>query len=204
MIKRYLFIGLLIISAAAILVSLKGQVTGMVVQEENLLLGYCPSMESKAREISGLNQGIEILPQESTADVLNSLKTGEIDLALVGRIAKASELQDATQRRIGSGYTLIREKKMFILKEELELMVVHTALDSDIAESLLPGSEIIYHGSVEEAIQRGIGQAVLISWDNFREEMELLVVMDGKLKAKEFRIPVLYSLNYDLGQITTR
>lgn len=181
---------------------ISNNITGMAVHNEEIMLGYCPSMEPEAIKISKLNKNIKIIRKESTIDALNSLKKGEIDIALTGRIAKESEF-NGKKRIIGSGYTLAGNTKKIVQKDELKSLKVHTALKKETANQLLPESEITYHDSFENAILQGINDAVLIDWENYTGAMEIIIVMNGESKAKEFRIPVLYSLNQDIGKIKT-
>ena len=199
--KKYLFIGLGIILIIASIIFIRGNITGMAVQEDKIILGYCPSMESTAQAISKENPNVEIIRKDSTINVLESLRSNEIDVALVGRIAKASELSDNKQRMLSSGYTLVSNTKRFIQKTELKSLTIHTSLNHDLAENILPESNIIYYDTIGEAIMQGMNQVILIDWKDYRDNMELVVVMDEELKDLTFRVPILYSIDYDLNNL---
>lgn len=199
--KKYLFVGLGITFIIASIIFIRGNITEMAIQENKILLGYCPSMESTAQAISKQNHNIDIIRKDSTINILESLKSNEIDVALVGRIAKASELPDNNQRMLSPGYTLVSNTKKFIQKTELKSLTVHTSLNQDIAENILPESNIFYYDTLGETIVQGMNHAVLIDWKDYRDHMELVVVMDGELKDLTFRVPILYSIDYNLNNL---
>jgi hypothetical protein len=165
------------------------------------LLAYCPTMEPVAMRIFGLNENIALKRMDSTAEIMFDLSNGAVDIALVGRLATSLEKGSAQELVIGTGYTLIGRQKIFISRSSLASAIVHTSVSDITAKELLPGSDIIFYDSLDEAVSNGISDAVLISWDDFKEGYNLIVVMDGVHKAPEFRIPVLYSINYNLSKL---
>jgi hypothetical protein len=213
--KKFSLIGVVVIAMVVLLVIIfsknpeKIKSTGDVIFDNKMLdetklddklkLGYCPSMSEEAIKIDELNDNIQLVPKSNTAEVLNSLNNGDIDIALVGRIAAQSEVYNATEKRLDEGYTLVTSVKKFIQKNEISSLRVHTYLDRVIADELLTGADIIYYSDFKRAIGEGLNDVVLIDWDDYSENMNLLVVMDGELKAREFRIPILYSIYYDLN-----
>jgi hypothetical protein len=201
--KKYIFsgLGLVFIVASVFLIH---NIIGTPVQEEGMLLGYCPSMERTAQAISKYNPDVSLVRKDSTIDVLESLKGSKIDVALVGRIAKSLELPDSKQRILSPGYTLVGNRKRFLQREELRMLTVHTSLDKAVAQEILPESKLVYHDTLEDALREGMDQGVLIAWDDYRDSMELIVVMDGELKDLAFRIPVLYSNGHDLNEIRVK
>lgn len=170
------------------------------IQQEKILLGYCPTMKENAEQISKENNQIILIEKSSSAHALYDLNNGKIDIALVGRTAKNSEIQNAKEKVLGSGYTLISTEKKYIEQAELPNIRVHTALEEKIVRKILPNTELLFYNSQQEAELNGLKEAVLINWIDFKEKHELIVVMDGTDKVKEFRIPVLYSLNHDLTE----
>lgn len=165
-----------------------------------LILAYCPTMEPIAQEIAKENERIELMRKGSTLDVIASLEKQETDIALVGRIAKAHETQ-ADHRLLGSGHTLVSKQKKFMQRHDLDTIIVHTSVAPEAAEALLPETEITYHPTLEEALKAGLKGTVLIDWRDFRDDMELVVIMEGDNKATEFRLPVLYSHAFDLASL---
>jgi hypothetical protein len=166
---------------------------------KNIILTYCPTMEPIAQRIAGINSNIILAKKGSASEVFKSLRSGEVELGLVGRLAKYSELQPAYVKQLGEGHTLVSSSKKFVDRRKLTGMEVHTALDRDIVESYIQDSQIIYYTSSEEAVFNGLAEAVLIDWEDYEDSMELVVVMDSGGKAEEFRLPVLYSMDYDLA-----
>jgi hypothetical protein len=158
---------------------------------EPLKLGYCPTMEPLAERIAATNAHIVLDKKSSAADALQALQLGELHMALVGRLAKAEEKGQAQERVLGGGYTLVGDSKRFIQHSELSSMAIHTWISPELAQALLPDSIIIPLDSPEPPE----GRTLLISWADFSDEHELVVVMNEGKKAEEFRIPVLYSHN---------
>jgi hypothetical protein len=171
------------------------------VNEKNILtLGYCPTMKEYAENIALNNPNIKILEIPSSELIFIGLEEGNLDIGLTGRLAKSTELNNPERIYLETGYTLITSTKRFIDKTDLKQIRVHTALKQGIAEELLPENTIIYYNNYNEALA-GINEAVLINWEDFKDNYELLVVMDGNIKVKDFRIPVLYSINYNLSRL---
>jgi hypothetical protein len=171
------------------------------INETNILtLGYCPTMKEYAENIVLNNPNIKILEVPSSELVFIGLKERNLDIGLTGRLAKSTELNNPEEIYLETGYTLITRIKSFIDKKDLKQIIIHTALKQDIAEKLLPENTIIYYNNYNEALT-GINEAVLINWKDFKDNYELLVVMDGNIKVKDFRIPVLYSINNNLSKL---
>jgi hypothetical protein len=171
------------------------------INETNILtLGYCPTMKEYAENIVLNNPNIKILEVPSSELVFIGLKERNLDIGLTGRLAKSTELNNPEEIYLKTGYTLITKIKSFIDKKDLKQIIIHTALKQDIAEKLLPENTIIYYNNYNEALT-GINEAVLINWKDFKDNYELLVVMDGNIKVKDFRIPVLYSINNNLSKL---
>jgi hypothetical protein len=168
--------------------------------EQNLImLGYCPTMQPIAEKIAKDNTNVILVVQPSSAQALQALKNAELDIALIGRIAKQSEIQSVNERMLGQGYTLVTDTKKFIQENELANIKVHTAIEENIAKQILPDSELFFYSTTQEAINQGLHQAVLIDWIDYEDEFELLVIMKGMQKHEDFRIPVLYSKDYNLS-----
>ena len=163
-------------------------------------LGYCPTMTDVAKRVASVDKTIVLVGKSSSLEALDDLNRGEIDIALIGRLAKSSEIS-AKERILGKGHTLVGHDKKFIPRSGLDGLTVHTAVDADIARSLLPDSAIIFYNDTKTALREGMMDAALIDWDHFEDDYELIVVMDGVKKAEEFRIPVLYSKDINLEEM---
>ena len=183
---------LLILGAMVVLILLLGRNITTNATYKEIILGYCPTMQENAEEISVANNNVVLVKQASTSDALMSLKKGSVDAVLIGRLAKQSEIENVNELALKNGYTLITNEKRFIQKSELQKIRIHTSLNKNIAEQILPDIDVVYYQSTEEAVSKGLIEAVLIDWRDFKDNYELLVIMDGNNKVKEFRIPVLY------------
>ncbi len=177
----------------ALLTAESHAVTGHI-NSEDIRLGFCPTMEKYAQQIKEAKPGIELIRFGSASGALNALGNGRVDMALIGRVAKSSEIRADTQHmRLSSGYTLVSKERAYVEFRELGKMNIHTALSEDEAEGIIPhGTRIIYYKSLREAFENGSGEAVLISWDDYRDEYGLVVVMENGKKAESFRSPVIY------------
>jgi len=192
--KQYIYVKILFIFLCVSSLGFVGCGHDLSSASEEIRLAYCPTMESFANDLQQKNPHLILVKTVSSADALSLLAQGDVTVVLIGRLAKEEELQtDIHQKILGGGYTLISKEKSFIDLSELSSITVHTAVKQSIAEGLLPFTPIEYYSSTTEAVSEGLTDAVLIHWDEFRDEYALLVVLDGQLKAEQFRIPVLYS-----------
>lgn len=178
----------------------KGGITGDATVQQ-VSVGYCPTMKLIAEKIANNNQDIVLVQQASSAKALQELNNQNIDIALIGRLAKQDEIGSVNEKMLGTGYTLVTNTKRFIQENDLSKIKVHTTIAKDIAKGILPESEIAFYSTMQEAITNGLSEAVLIDWNDYKDEYELLVVMNGAQKVERFRIPVLYSNNYDFEKL---
>jgi hypothetical protein len=164
---------------------------GITVQDK-ISIAYCPTMQ---RYIHKLDKSkYTLMPATSSYDALLLLASGQTDVALIGRRARSDEKSPGTQELLlAEGYTLVRSEFRSIQRAELSEITIHTALNEDLVNSLIPEArDVKLYESQEEAFLNGYDEAVLISWADFRDEHELLIPMDGSLKAWQFRSPNLY------------
>lgn len=165
-------------------------------------IGYCPTMSVYASQLDA--EGYELVLLPSSAVVLEKLSNQEIDLALIGRRAKSFEKNSLWQElMIDPGYTLISAQNQVISESDLKKYTIHTALNEETAKSLLPlETELVLYDTMFESVEYGLSetaggnlkQAVLIAWEDYREDYNLLVPMQGEQKAIQFRTPILYYL----------
>lgn len=171
------------------------------LKEETIKIGYCPSMKSIAEKTSIENSNIILIEKSNSAHALQDLNKGEIDIILIGRLAKEHEKTDMTEKILRYGYVLVTDRKQAITINQLLLLTVHTALDKEMAEEILPNVNIVYHNSTTQAISNDFNEGVLINWDEFIDDYELLLVYNGNVKLEKLTLPTLYSTNYDLEKI---
>lgn len=189
----------ILILIAIFLVSLflitKPFLTGKTIiqNEEKIKLGYCPTMEEDAMILAG-EENYELIKFNSASETLLSLKEEKINKALIGRKAKQSELNSKINEKIlESGYTLTTNKKSFIEYSQLQDLEIYTYLSKEITENLIPSSSKIIYSSKEEAVDKVLkGEAVLVSWKDWQDNFELVVIMDENQKVKKFRGVFLY------------
>jgi hypothetical protein len=198
---------LLVVFSILVLKILNDSITGDFA-ETKIKLGYCPTMKNYSEQIAKKNtdKNIILIETRSSSDALYDLMNNKIDVAIIGRIAKQEEYKNnenkiANEKILGKGYTLVSNDKKFIQKYDLDKIRIHTSINESVARNLLPKSDITFHATTEDAIKKGISDAVLIDWKEYKEEFELVVIMDGINKEPSFRIPVIYSFKDDFYNI---
>ncbi len=183
------------ITLISILLITKPSLTGNVIlqNEQKIKLGYCPTMKEKAISLSE-KENYKLIRLGSASEVLSALNNHQIDKALIGRKAKKYEIsKDVKETILESGYTLVSNNKKFIDYSQLPYLEIYTYLSEDIAENLISHNSKIIYLSKQEAINKILqGKIVLISWEDWRDDFELIVAIDGNEKIKDFRGVVLY------------
>ncbi|RLA80710.1 MAG: hypothetical protein DRG33_01930 [Deltaproteobacteria bacterium] len=171
--------------------------------EKRIRLGFCPTMEKYAQQIGILDENIGLFLFGSAAGALKALNYDDIDIVFIGRIAKKNEIRANTKEiRLGEGCTLISDQKRLIDYQNLANMNIHTALYEKEAKNIISdNANIIYYKTLQEAIDNGIHEAVLINWNDYKDEYELLIPTENGGKVELFRTPVLYFNNLDENYI---
>jgi hypothetical protein len=163
---------------------------------ETFILGFCPTMEEYAQEISLKNDNIEIKKYLSTIDVLNDLNKNKIDIALVGRVAKQNELKiEYNELRLRNGFTLVSSKKKMIYYNQLGELKIHTYIDKQKVDDFLGEDyDVVFYDNIEQLNSVNFQEVFLIDWKDYNDNYELLIPVDeNNKKIEKFRIPVLYS-----------
>ncbi len=157
-------------------------------------LGLCPTMIPHGVHLAQNAESLSILVYPSSAYVIHALKNGEIDIGLVGRIARESEsISDANELRLRDGYTLVSNERSEIEYSQLLSAEIHTYLNPSEVSGFIPEAEnIIYHDSIESAFDSAQGNPILISWEDYQDSFELVVPMQENERVDKFRIPTLY------------
>jgi hypothetical protein len=164
------------------------------------IIGYCPTMERYA--IYFEEKGFEIKKYNSSQEVISELKKNNIDIALIGRIAKKEELNQEGCFLECSKYTLISNKKEFIFYNDIFNREIHTYLKKETVSEILKGHEnIIYHKDLDSAT-KDLSKTILIEWKDYKDEYELVIPLNilGE-KIETFRVPILYTNQYFLKMI---
>ncbi len=196
--KKQIIIAIItVIVLISIFLIIKSSLTGFAVysedSDEKIKLGYCPTMREEAISVSK-KEDYELVKFGYAIDVLSALKNKQIDKALIGRKAKLKEMNKDTREKIlKAGYTLVSKQGGFIDFSQLANYAIYTSLPESIAESLAPKDSRIIYLTKEETIKKiNEGRIVLISWEDWQDDFELVVVMNGNEKARNFRGVFLY------------
>ena len=165
------------------------------LKEEQGVLGYCPTQREDALSFAEKNN-LETVLLGSTGEALFALNSGEVDFAMVGRKAEKGEInKNIDSVSLREGYTLVHREGEIINAQSLRFFEINTHLkEEDIINIPLFGAEINYYKSKEEVVDatKKAGQAALISWSDWEDDFNLLIVMDGRKKVKAFRGNFLY------------
>jgi len=163
-------------------------------------LGYCPTMESLAKDIEEKNNNIRVYEYQDASQVLNNLKIKKIDVALVGRLSKDYEVsKDVKERRLDSGLTFVSSSKTFLDLSQIPLYKIHTYLSPEDISNYVSLENVVFYDSLKDiSLENNL---VLIDWNDFKEEHELVVILDKDVKVKKYRLPVFYSNYKDLNSI---
>jgi hypothetical protein len=160
-------------------------------EEQNLVLGYCKTFERYALALAEENN-LDVVKFGSSFEVLANLESGNIDYAVIGRRAYSSEISEEILEipLEEYGWTLVSSEKGFLEYSELENLEIHTYLNEDeVLEFFSFEPNIVFHENIENALQ---GDLVLIHWEDFRDDFELVVPLVGDAKVEKFRNPMLY------------
>ncbi len=160
----------------------------------SIKIAYCPTMEVFMNALSDM-EGLEIIPVSSAGQALFLLKSGTVDAVIIGRRAKRQELGDDTRfLRIKGGYTLVYRQKTGIPVESLKDIEVLTYIDDEKISHISGFFGAVKHlNSLDECLKYGLEIPVVIDWDDYRDDFELLIPVNERgEKVPEFRAPVLY------------
>ncbi len=170
------------------------------------VLGFCPTMEPYAIEIAQKIPDVEIKTFPSAFSVLSSLRSGGIDVGLIGRKARQAErLPEFKEKRIKDGWTLIAATPSFIDYKDLSKEAVHTYFKKDRVKAFLsPETKIIYYETKEAAFRGGFGGVILADWSDVPNDFALLIPVEDGKKVPRFRAPFLYSNNGEVLETITQ
>lgn len=183
--KNILIIFVLVVVSLLFFV-IKPVFTGEVISKEKMRLGYCPTMQEEAISLSQ-KKDYELVKLSSASEVLYALNNNQVDKGLIGRKAKLNEINsNIKETTLKSGYTLVSKNKGFIESSQLPFLDIYTYLEEDFN---FPVNKI----SKEEVLGNiDAGKIALISWKDWNDNFELIVVMNGNEKVKDFRGVFLY------------
>lgn len=189
--KRKIVIFILLLFLILFLIINNNKESNVILEKK--YLGYCPTMKEYAINLSKENN-YSLIEFENAAQVLENLNNKKIDFGLIGRKAKNIEInEDISLEILKSGYTLINKDRNFIDVSNISNIEVFTYLsDKDVLNNF-NYLNIIYFDQFQEIYDLlKEDKVILISWDDWENDFELLVVYDGNLKFKDFRGSFLY------------
>ncbi len=172
---------------------------------KNYKIGYCPTMQAYADTISEKVPSVEMLDFGSAGQVLSLLKHGNLDGVLIGRTAENRETDENTACvRLKNGITLAFKMKYGIPEEQLKEIDVITYLKPEQVEHVKHFfKEIHYFNTLDECTNQKLEVPVLVDWNDFRDDFQLLIPMNDFGKTAEFRAPVIYHKNICTEAIET-
>ncbi len=160
-------------------------------EEQNLILGYCKTFERYAISLAEEND-LDLVKFGSSFEVLLSLKSQNIDYAVIGRRAYSNEINSEILEipLEEYGWTLVSSKKDFFEYSDIENFEIHTYLNQQEVQNFFTSEpSVVFHEDIDSAFENGIA---LIHWEDFRDDFELVVPMKGENKVEKFRNPMLY------------
>jgi hypothetical protein len=149
---------------------------------------------------------VELVPLGSASLAMSLLRSGAIDIALIGRDAYARELTSAIgRRRLLGGYTLVFTRKAAIPKEQLAEIPIKTYLDPAVVEKLIPTlNNVSFYESFAECEQAEPETPMLIDWKDFKDDHEMLIPLEANgAKVAAFRAPVIFYNTAKIGEDVT-
>ena len=188
--KKNLIFGIIIVLVITLFLIIKPSFTGNAIlnNEQKIKLGYCPTMQEDAKVLSE-KENYDLIRFGSASEVLFALNNNQIDKGLIGRKAKDYEISDNIKETIlKSGYTLVTNQKSFLEYYNLPQYEIYTYLEGDFNFPIKKISKEKVSEKIEE------GKIVLISWDDWKDDFELIVVIKGNEKVKDFRRSFLYEI----------
>lgn len=163
--------------------------------QNTVKLGYCPTMTPYAETFDKNIENIELVRMPGAAIVMNALKSGAIDAALIGREAYERELNGSIKKkRLKSGYTLVYKDKVGIAIEQLKEISIKTYLPKEIVRDILPTLDnVVFYPSFEACEEEKADIPMLIDWKDFHDRHEMFIPKEPNgTKTPVFRAPVIF------------
>ena len=178
-----------------IILAILGPIMVGKVTKQTIKLGYCPTMFEEAQKIS-IEEGCVLTKYNSASQVLSALRNNQIQKGLIGRKTYSNEINsDIKEQVIESDFTLVSNKKGFIDYSQLNSIEIYSYSPLEEVSSLFSEEQQIHFMKKQEALKMiSQGKIVLIEWKDWQDNFELVVVMNGSRKIREFRGVFLYSM----------
>lgn len=166
--------------------------TKIEVPMRSLKIGFCPTMEKDALGLQKQNANLELVRFASADEVLQKLKTGNINLALIGRKAEKIEIgENIFEKKLeNKSYTLIAPQKQMIAEKDLLNLEIKTCIYDEV-KNLFPELNLIHKDCNYQN-----NEIWLISWNDWVDKMNILIPINEKgEKVRKFRSAFLYGEN---------
>ena len=153
-------------------------------------IAVCPTFY---KTVTSLEDWVYQIKNNSTADSISLLTTGEVDYVLAGRVLKPGEKMFPLNI-LGSGYSFLSWEEKTITEEELSNLNVYTDIDVKEVGQVFGLDNVSGVSDVYNYLGKGI---VITSWNNTDyslAEPVHLVDKNGNRNPKS-RIPILYCSN---------
>ena len=162
-------------------------------------IAFCPTMDPYAEKIANSFQDVKMLEGSAAASVLAALREGQVDGVLIGRKAKAYEIDEKTQfEKLKGGITLVYLQKAAVDEGQLSTIPVKTYLKKErLANIEQLFKSVEYRDSFKACFEDGLEIPAIIDWDDYRDDFGLLIPMNRYGKTPIFRAPVLYYKNIE-------
>ena len=157
-------------------------------------IAYCPTMKKYANTINSKITDIDFIGANSAAQVLAMLRESIVNIVLIGRTAKSFEINDNIDfLRLKNGYTLIYKEKTGIYYSDLKQVDLNTYISREKIKDIVHlFKKINFFTNFDNCLKNGLDTPILIDWQDFKDQFELLIPMDENGKVAYFRAPVLY------------
>ncbi len=157
-------------------------------------ISYCPTMTPYIEKISSEIEGIKLLPASSAAEALYLLQTKYAQGIIIGRVAKKSEIPDEIfAYRLKDGKTLIYRQKVVVNIKNLKHVDVYTYLSRNSLKDVeILFRSVTFFDTLDECLRDDLETPVLVDWQDYRDEFELLIPVNESGKIPYFRAPIFY------------
>ncbi len=166
-------------------------------------IAYCPTMEPYILKLQEQLPEINFIAMPSAGMVLSELKNHRIDGVIIGRPAYTYELDSNTKFvRFRKGKTLVYQTKIAIDDNKLKELKVITYLNREDIKDYLPlFKSIDYYSSLHACLSFNLEIPILIDFEDFSDNFQLLIPVNARGKNPMFRAPVLYHHQIDDGLV---
>lgn len=158
---------------------------------KQIKIAICPTYQYLKEEIN--NYGYEVVKTKSTAQSINLLRKGEVNIVLSGRKPMPNE-SDLAYKIIllPNRYSFLSKNSKTVFSEELKSLVVYTDQDTQAIKTIFNIDNVKKVENVYMFLDKGI---VITSWDNtdYKKASVVHILENNKNRHQNSRIPIIYS-----------